>query len=250
MPLWLDIVNLLMPATCRMCGKRLGGEERYICTSCVRHLPHTGYHLVEHNPLEKQFWGHFPIERAAAMFHHDGERTRHLMYHIKYWGHPQLATRLAALYAEELKESHFFEGIDTIIPLPLHWRRQMKRHYNQSHYIAQGIRQATGLPIDKNVVKRVKYNPSQTHLSPRERIQNVEGIFRVTHPERIQGKHLLLIDDVTTTGSTLASCAKELAQVEGVRISILTLAVASRTPAPASEKGSVEASVYGLPLME
>ena len=214
------------------------------------HLPFTEYHTVEHSSLEKQFWGLFPIEKAVAMFHHDGENTRNIIYNIKYYGHPNVGTYLASQYAETLKKSHFFDDIDAIIPLPLHWKRQIKRSYNQSHYIAKGIQKATGLPIYFHVVKRVLNNPSQTHLNAQQRMENVKDIFRLTHPEKIAGKHILLVDDVTTTGATLASCAKELAKAPYVKISILTLAVAARTSVPATQGDTIDVSVFGVPLME
>ena len=214
------------------------------------HLPFTEYHTVEHSSLEKQFWGLFPIEKAVAMFHHDGEKTRNIIYNIKYYGHPNVGTYLASQYAETLKKSHFFDDIDAIIPLPLHWKRQIKRSYNQSHYIAKGIQKATGLPIYFHVVKRVLNNPSQTHLNAQQRMENVKDIFRLTHPEKIAGKHILLVDDVTTTGATLASCAKELAKAPHVKISILTLAVAARTSVPATQEDTIDVSVFGVPLME
>lgn len=249
MKLWSDILDLLLPRRCVMCGRRLTVDEKHLCTTCFMHLPMTDNHKVEHSQLEKQFWGLFPVGRAVAMFHHDGEQTRHILYNIKYWGHPELATYLASIYAKELKENHFFEGIDAIIPLPLHWRRQMKRHYNQSHYIAQGIHQVTGLPIYKHVVKRTTNNPSQTRMKVHQRMENVKEIFSLTHPETIAGKHLLLVDDVTTTGATLTSCAKELAKVPGVTISILTLALAARTAVPAPENDYTDPSSFGVPML-
>ncbi len=248
--LWRDVVGMLMPRTCPMCGNRLSVGEHPLCTTCMMRLPLTELHRVEHNVLERQFWAQFPVERAVAMFHHDGEQTRHILYHIKYWRHPFLATSLAACYAEELQKTGFFNDIDAIIPLPLHWRKQWKRHYNQSHYIAQGIRQVTNIPIYTKVVKRVRNNPSQTHLTSRERIENVKDIFRLTHPEKIAGKHILLVDDVVTTGATLTACAQELAKASSVKISVLTLAIAAHTALPAVEGDGCETSVFGIPLME
>ena len=233
-----------------MCGKRLSSQENALCFPCLMHLPLTGYHTVKHNDLEKHFWGQFPIEKAVAMFYHNGENTRHIIYHIKYYGHPNVATYMASIYANELKEYHFFDDIDAIIPLPLHWRKQMKRGYNQSHYIAKGLQKATGLPVLYRVVKRVANNPSQTHFTAQERTENVKNLFRLMYPEKIAGKHILLVDDVTTTGATLTSCAKELAKASNVKISILTLAVASRDSIPATEKDHIDVSVFGIPLME
>lgn len=250
MSVWTDIFDFLVPRRCVVCGKKLTADEHFICTYCFMHLSLTYYHTVKGNPLEKQFWGLLPIERAASMFYHDGERTRNIIYNIKYYGHPEVATHLASIYAKELKEHHFFDDIDGIIPIPLYWRRQLKRHYNQSHYIAKGLHDVTGLPIFYHVVKRVKNNPSQTHLNARERVENVRGIFRLTHPEKIADKHLLLVDDVTTTGATLASCAQELAKATNVKISILTLALAAHTAVPATEGDNIDVSVFGIPLLE
>lgn len=215
-----------------MCGNRLAAHEHFLCASCIVHLPLTRAHTVEHNPIEKKFWTNFPVKRAVSMFQHDGENSRKLLHLIKYHAHPDLAVYLTSLYAKELIGSGFFDDVDVIVPLPLHWRRQMKRGYNQSHYIAQGIYQITHIPVMKNVVKRIKNNSSQTRLNAHQRIKNVEGIFQLKHPELIAGKHVLLVDDVTTTGATLSSCAKELAKAHGVSISILTLAVASNSAAP------------------
>jgi ComF family protein len=156
---------------------------------------------------------------------------------------------LATFYANQLQGTGFLDGIDAIVPLPLHWRRQLKRHYNQSHYIARGISQVTHIPIYKNVVRRVRNNPSQTHLTLRERIENVEGIFQLTRPELIAGKHILLVDDVTTTGSTLSSCARELAKATDVSISILTLAVAGRTALMSYDEETTDTSVFGIPIL-
>lgn len=250
MNIWTDILDFLLPRRCCMCGNRLSKQEKYICFSCLMNLPFTNYHTVEHNILEKHFWELFPIEKAVSMFFHDGENARKIIYNIKYYGRPHVGTYLASIYADTLKESLFFDDMDAIIPLPLHWRKQLKRGYNQSHYIAKGIKNVTGLPILNNVVKRVGNNTSQTRFNAHQRMENVKDIFHLKQPEKIAGKHILLVDDVTTTGATLVSCAKELAKAPNVRISILTLAVASRIAVPATETEYTDVLVYGIPLME
>ena len=130
--------------------------------------------------------------------------------------------------AEELNEVGFFEGMDMIIPLPLHRNRKRKRGYNQCDFIAEGIKEVTGLPIERDVVLRMVDNTSQTHLLSSERKENVKDIFELKHPETIKGKHLLLVDDVITTGATTISCGKELAKAEGVRISVVSMGYAGK----------------------
>lgn len=250
MSLLKDILNFIFPQRCIICRKRLTNKENFICTSCLIHLPLTNYHLVENNPLEKYFWGLFPIERATSFFYHEGEKTRSIIYHIKYYNHPEIGKILATNYAKELQDYQFFKDIDAIVPIPLHWKRMLKRHYNQSSYIAQGISQSTGIPTFNNVVKRVINNVSQTQVKKHERKVNVKDIFKVFHPEKIKGKHILLVDDVITTGSTITSCAQELAKIQGVKISVFTLAIAGRSGLPIEKENDVDISVFGIPLIE
>ena len=149
-----------------------------------------------------------------------------------------------------MKEHCFFKGIDAIVPIPLHWRRKLERHYNQSYHIAKGISRSTGIPIWENVVKRMVNNVSQTRVARDERLNNVKNIFRVADAEKVKGKHLLLVDDVITTGATIKSCAKELAKVSGVKISVLSLAVASQSAVQIGTEVEPDASVFGIPLLE
>lgn len=245
-----DVLNFLLPCQCVMCGNRLTTNEKSICTSCYLHLPFTNYHTVEHSPLEKMFWEQFPIERAASVFHYDGKEVHHIIHSLKYNNRPEVGYNLALMYTKELKEHNFFENIDCIIPIPLHWKRQIKRHYNQSFYISKGIKKTTGIPIYNDVVKRVINNPSQTKMNRSERRNNVNGIFKLKDKDKIANKHILLVDDVTTTGATIMSCAKELAKAPNIKISVLTLALGGKTPIPASKEESIDISVYGVPMIE
>ena len=229
-----DIFNFLLPQHCVMCGNRLSVDEQDICVSCRMHLPFTHLQQVPHNQMERLFWTQFPIKQATALFYHDGPHVRHLIHTMKYGNRPMVGMHLAESFAAQLKGVGFFDDIDCIVPIPLHWRRQLNRHYNQSHYIAEGISRATSLPVYTRVVARKVDTVSQTRVMASERRQNVEGIFCLKDARKIAGKHILLVDDVTTTGSTLTSCAKELARAEGVRISVLTLSLAGQTPVPVS----------------
>lgn len=223
-----DIIDFMFPRYCPICNGRMGKDEQYICFSCLSALPRTNAHLITENPIEKLYWTHIPIERATSFFFYDAQESRETIYFTKYFNDPKIGTSVAKVMAEELNEAGFFEGMDMIIPLPLHQNRQKKRGYNQCDFIAEGIKEVTGLPIGRDIVRRMVDNTSQTHLLSSERKENVKDIFELKHPETIKGKHLLLVDDVITTGSTTISCGKELAKAEGVRISVISMGYAGK----------------------
>ena len=173
------------------------------------------------------FWGKIPLERATSyFFYRKGSDFRKILHQFKYGGRKELGAIMGRFMAAELATTDFFEGIDVIIPVPLHPRKRRARGYNQSEWIARGVSQVVGLPVDVSSVIREKHTDTQTRKSTYERWENVDGIFRLCHPENFVGKHVLIIDDVLTTGSTTTACADVFHEVEGVRISVLTLAVA------------------------
>ena len=223
-----DITSFLLPRFCVMCNSRLVGNEKHICIDCLRQLQRTHSHLVDGNPIEKIFWYHTPIEKAVSWFFYEGENTRHILYELKYHNKPNIGKYLASIMAEEIKSTDYFDGIDIIVPVPLHWKRRLKRGYNQSYYIAKGISEVTGIPVNTNIIKRTVNNPTQTHLTHSERQNNVNGIFKVRKPELIEGKHILLVDDVITTGATTIECAKSMMKAQGVRFSVISLAYAGQ----------------------
>lgn len=190
-------------------------------------LPRTNFHLLHHSPVEMVFWGQLPIERGTSFVHYEGMRIREAIHCLKYRNAPEIGMYMAEVFATEIKDSGFFEDIDCIVPVPLTRLRRWKRGYNQCEWIAKGISRQTGIPVLRHVVKRVVDNPTQTRLVRYERWDNVQGIFRMVCPELVAGKHILLVDDVMTTGATLISCGMELAKAGGgVRISVATLGVA------------------------
>ena len=227
MSIWNDIVDFFFPRTCAMCGDRLLHDERHICMSCLRKIHRVAYHnSPQHGFVERLFWGRIPIERATSFFYYEGEGSRHLIHAIKYHRRPEVALHLAGIFADEMLGTDFFDAIDGIIPLPLHPIKQMRRGYNQSEYIARGLSCATGIPLLRKVVRRIRNNRPQARIHHYGRHENVSQIFRLVRPEAIAGKHILLVDDVLTTGATILSCAEELAKAPGVRISLFTLALA------------------------
>ena len=225
---WLgSFLSLLFPRCCLVCGRPLAKGEECLCTMCNINLPRTGYHLKEDNPVEKLFWGKIPLERATSFFfYRKGSDFRQILHQLKYGGQKDIGAIMGRYMAAELQESGFFEGIDVIVPVPLHKKKQRLRGYNQSEWIARGIATVTGIPIDTESVARHKNTETQTSKSSLERWENVNGIFELHHPEPLAGKHILIVDDVLTTGATTVECASCLTKIEGVRISVLTLAIA------------------------
>lgn len=223
-----DIIDFVFPRYCPICNGRMGKDEQYICFDCLSSLPRTNAHRFKENPIEKLYWAQLPIERATSFFFYDTQESRQTIYYMKYFNDPKVGEIIAKVMAEELKEVGFFDGIDMIIPVPLHQKRERDRGYNQCDFISEGISEVTGLPIRKDIVRRIVDNTSQTHILSSERKENVEDIFKLIQPEPIKNKHLLLVDDVITTGSTTISCGKELAKAEGVRISVISMGYAGK----------------------
>ena len=177
--------------------------------------------------MAKLFWGQMPVERAAAFFYYESHsKTANVIYKLKYKSHPEIGPVMGRKVAVEFQRDHFFDGIDGIVPVPLTKKRFRQRGYNQSEEIAKGINEITGIPIYTGIVKRTVFKGSQTRRRRWERQENVEYAFSLVDGEPIIGKHILLIDDVVTTGATIIACAKELCKAGGVRISILSLGLA------------------------
>lgn len=224
---FLSFIQLIFPRQCAVCGKLLQEGEEALCLKCNMDMPRTNYHCVKDNPVERMFWGRFPLERATSyFFYRKGSDFRHILYQLKYGGRKDYGEIMGRFMAAELMPTDFFRGMDVIVPVPLHPRKQQKRGYNQSECIARGISAVTGIGIDTSAVVRTKHTETQTRKFTYERWENVEGIFLLRQPGHFTGKHILIIDDVLTTGATITACADAFQSVEGVRISILTLAMA------------------------
>ena len=225
--LWDDFFSLLFPRLCYACGNQLMRNESLICTECFVVIPRTNYHFIEDNPVAQLFWGRCLIEKAAAFsYYNKGSRIRKLIHNLKYNGIREIGYDLGRLYGLSLKTSGFINDIDIIIPVPLHPVKKRIRGFNQSETISMGIADATHLPVDLKSLARVLVSATQTKRSRYERWTNVEGIFQVIDSKSIMGKHILLVDDVITTGSTIESCTNELLKIEGVKVSAVALAFA------------------------
>jgi ComF family protein len=225
---WTRLLDLISPRLCTVCGERLSITEEVICGKCNLHLPRTGFQRnAKDNIMAKMFWGQIPIERASALFYYEAHsETANIIYELKYKNHPEIGETMGRMMARELQRADFFDGIDGIVPVPLAKKRERQRGYNQSMEIAKGVSEITSLPIYNKVVKRNTFSGSQTSKGRWERNENVENVFELIDGDSIRGKHLLIIDDVVTTGATIIACAKEMSKAEGVRFSVLSLGFA------------------------
>ena len=222
---WSRLLDLIAPRACAVCGRRLGIEEDTICSICNIHLPRTHFAKDAYeNEMAQLFWGKIPIERCAAlMFFQAHAQSANIVYDLKYHHRPEIGEVMGRMIAQEFHQEYFFDDIDLIIPLPLAPERERLRDYNQSLMIAHGVSEVTKLPIMTNVIIRKKFISSQTQKDRWTRLDNVEDVFELVHGENIQGKHILLIDDVVTTGATICSCGEELAKAEDIKISVLAI---------------------------
>jgi len=219
-----NLLELFFPQLCVCCNNRLSTSENYICLKCINSLPKTDHLRYENNKLEEFFSGRFPFERIASFAYFvKGGSIQKIIHEFKYKDSPQLASLIGCFCGKEIAKHNAFSDIDLIVPVPLHTNRLKKRKYNQSLLIAESISAEMGKPVDSvNLIRKID-NPSQTKNSRFERWKNTDGIFGIKDESAFQNKHILLIDDVVTTGSTLEVCAKLILGCGGSKISIYTV---------------------------
>lgn len=227
MQLAADFISLFYPQICAACdGELLQGEE-HICINCIISLPYTGYETQAANLVEQSFWGRVEIESAAAFLHfRKGNKTQHIMHRIKYKGEKELAQYIGGLAAQQITNNVRFTGLDAIIPVPMHKAKQRKRGFNQSEWFAKGLAQKLDIPVLTNVLLKTTATASQTSKTRWERWLNLEEVLTVNHPETIENKHILIVDDTLTTGATIEHCAQALKKAVPCKISVATMAVA------------------------
>ena len=235
------MIDLLLPRTCIVCGKKLNIHEKYLCLHCASDLPLTRFGLMSHNPMADKFnetiqrelndsWRQEAYAFASALFFYEDESGyKHIPHQIKYQGNISAGRYFGRMLGRELMIAEWVADVDMIIPVPLHWKRRWSRGYNQAEIIAQGVAEELGIPMRTDILRRVRKTQTQTVLDVLEKAENVAGAFAVLTP--VSGlKHILLIDDVFTTGSTLHSCFLALREVYPypVRISVATLGFVGR----------------------
>ena len=224
-----DFISLFYPQLCASCGHALNKGEDVICTFCRHYLPKTYFHLERNNTIERHFWGRVNIERGASCyFFQKGSRVQHLIHQLKYKGRTEVGVSIGKIYGADLLQSVDYNTIDVIVPVPLHKSKELKRTYNQVDLFCEGLSEVMGKPWSKRALERVTATETQTHKSRFERWENVGTVFRVANPSVLTGKHVLLADDVVTTGSTLEACAHAILAIPDTRVSLATIACAVR----------------------
>jgi ComF family protein len=221
-----ELISLFYVPQCHGCERRLADGERYLCGKCRAELPLTYYETQPMNLMVQRFAGQVSFERATALcFYNRGTIVSHIFHDFKYRGYSHLAEYMGELSAEKLRDSGFFDGIDALVPIPIHILKRIKRGYNQSELICRGLSKVLNIPVMTGL-RAVRRHKTQTSMTLDERKKNVEGVFRFTPGEDPTGKHLLIVDDVCTTGTTIFEAAKVIKTAyPGVKLSFFTVGV-------------------------
>ncbi len=221
-----DFVDFIFPRLCNGCETALNRNEKVLCTSCLHTLPLTYYHLEDGNAVETIFYGRIPVENATSLLLFEKkEIVQKLIHNLKYKGHQEIGSFLGAWMGNELKEVKDYREITVVIPVPLHKKKLKKRGFNQVEAFGREISKALQVPYKDHILLKKSASQTQTVKKRFARWGNIGETFVLEHPEEIENAHILLVDDLVTTGATLEACAEKLLQVKGVKISIATMAV-------------------------
>ncbi len=224
-----DTLHLLYPYICTGCGSDLLEPPNQLCLHCLNELPHTKEAFYKNNHTEKIFIGRLPVTGAFSEFYFaKGSLIQHLIHQLKYKGNQEIGFFLGTMMGRSILDNDRFKDLDQLVPLPLNPKKEFKRGYNQAAVICQGISSITNIPVSLGNVTRRRFTETQTRKHRTERWENVDGSFMVCREEALSGKHILLVDDVITTGATLESCGQVILEIPGTRLSIATLAFASK----------------------
>lgn len=229
MSLFDDFISLFFPHLCVGCGNQLFKNEDIICTSCLYKLPKTNFHRHPDNPVMQIFWGRTEIYSATSFLYFAKKgRVQRMIHALKYKGRTDVGFLLGELYGKELNSSDLFSSVEVIIPVPLHWKKQKKRGYNQSEIFGKGLARSMHAKLDTQSLFREIETETQTKKSRYKRWENVKEVFSVKGETQLEGKHILLVDDVITTGATIEASASKLLDIPGVRVSLASIAFASQ----------------------
>lgn len=223
-------LHLFYPHVCTGCGSDLLEEDNLLCLRCINDLPNTNFAHIANNPVEKYFWGRLPLTSAYSQFYFSKEfLIQHLIHQLKYKGDTEIGFYMGEIMGKSILQSDRFNSVDALIPLPLYADKERKRGYNQAAVICNGMSSVMNVPVLNGYVIRQHATETQTRKHRTERWENVKGSFKIAKENELKNKHLLLVDDVVTTGATLESCGNViLLQTENVKLSIATLAYAAK----------------------
>lgn len=222
-----NTLSMFYPRLCAGCSSALRQSEYLLCLHCMLHLPETNYHWEHNNPLQHVFAGRVRVEEVAALaFYTKDTAIQHILHALKYNGQKEIGKLLGSYYGEKLMTQERFRSVDYILPIPLHPKKLRLRGYNQSEWIAMGLSESMHCPYLTDVLVRKEFTETQTKKNRFNRWQNVKEGFGVDNVRKIEGKHLLVCDDVLTTGATMEAAVQHLLTVENVKVSVVTLATA------------------------
>ena len=222
-------LHIFFPHLCEGCGTDYIYPQDFLCAKCMHRLPTTGYFDIAANPVEKIFYGRLHIEKAAAAFYFTKvSLIQHLISELKYKNNKAAGFFLGRMMGQYLANTTRFESVDILIPLPLHPRKEQLRGYNQAKIICDGIQSIWKKPVAQNALKRAHFRETQTQQNRVNRWQNMEGNFELAAPELVKNRHILLVDDVITTGATLEAAGSALLNTTGTRLSIAAAAFTLR----------------------
>lgn len=217
-----SVLDIIYPNDCVICKSYLTHKENYLCLTCRFDLPYINHSKHTQKKLQKLFWGRVDVEHVYALLNYQkGNQTQKILHLLKYKDKTKLAEHFGEKLGLTIKNKAVF---DFLVPVPLHPKKLKIRGYNQSTIISKGLKKALNITINESGLVRNSFNKSQTNFSKFDRWNNVKSIFSVTKPKLFRNKHILLIDDVLTTGATIEACVKELLKIEGCKVSIATLA--------------------------
>ncbi len=224
-----DFAGLFFPAVCHSCGNSLYRNEKVLCTRCSLHMPETNFHNDPENPVARVFWGRAEVRAATALyFYRKGGAVQNLIHQLKYRGQKEIGIHLGNLLGGEISHQPLFDGIDCVVPIPLHRKKLRKRGFNQAELIALGVTRVLGVPLDTRSVARKIASETQTRKGRYTRWENVSDIFVVLDEAGLQGKHVLVVDDVITTGATMEACLQAMSRIPGITLSVACVAFASK----------------------
>ena len=224
-----DFLSLIYPRYCEACGSNLYKHEDLICNQCIITLPHSNYHLSPANEINLLFAGRVPLIHALCIFNFEKSgRVQKLIHALKYQNQMGLGIWLGNYYANLLKVNSILEDVDLLIPIPLHKKKLKQRGYNQSECFAKGLSEVFERPMLNNCILRLSETSTQTKKKKFERWQNVEGVFKINNPSILENKHVLLVDDVITTGATIDAAWQTIKDIEGIKISVISIAFAAK----------------------